>query len=187
MVHSEPGAGTSFEIYLPRAAEPAVERVPAPRTQTPSPPRATILLAEDDPEVRGSIERLLREGGHEVLSAPDGESALVVARGHAGPIDILITDVVMSGLGGGDLARRLGGERPETRVLFISGYHPDGTLPLGEDPAQWSEYLQKPVSFEALQRKIAALLAGGEGAVAVGEGGAVAGGAAVRKRPSTPT
>jgi CheY-like chemotaxis protein len=136
-------------------------RAPVPRSPTPAPPRAVILLAEDDPEVRASLERLLREGGHEVLSAPDGESAHAVSRAHVGPIDILITDVVMSGLGGGELARRLGSERPQTRVLFISGYHPDGTLPLGEDPTQWSEYLQKPVSFGALQRKIATLLAAG--------------------------
>jgi len=158
LVQSEPGSGTTFDIYLPRAAEVEAERPPPPRTRTPRPPRATILLAEDDPEVRVSIERVLRQGGHEVLTAAGGEEALSLSRGHAGSIQILITDLVMAGLGGNELARRLAAERPGLRVLFISGYHPEGAAAGGVDPARRIDYLQKPVTFEALQGRIASLL-----------------------------
>ena len=156
-VESEPGAGTEFKIYLPRTLEPLGDTeapAGAPRESRP----ATILLAEDEPDVRAVLERMLRLMGHEVLVAAGADEALALWRRHPRPLDLLVTDVVMAGRSGPELARLLAAELSGLRVLFISGYRADEALPAG-DPEHGVDYLPKPMSFEALQQKVAALLA----------------------------
>ncbi len=121
-VDSQIGHGTTFEIYLPvvgEAVETAVE-LPAPREFTGG--SQTILLTEDDGAVRRLARDVLASHGYNILEARDGDEALAIARGHSGPIDLLITDVVMPGLSGRELAVRLREERPHIRVLYTSGY-----------------------------------------------------------------
>jgi len=104
-----------------------------------------------------AIERVLLEAGHQVISAGGGSEALVRSRAHDGTIHLLVSDVVMPDLGGAELARRLITERPGLRVLFVSGYIPEGNL-LPDAPNQVVEYIAKPVTSERLQRKVATLL-----------------------------
>jgi signal transduction histidine kinase/ActR/RegA family two-component response regulator len=156
VVESEPGAGSCFKVYLPLS----IEAVPLDEPTSPGSSRGargTILLAEDDPDVRVVIERVLREANHEVLSAGGGREALERSRAHAGTIHLLVSDVVMPDLGGAELAKQLIAERPGLRVLFVSGYIPDSNL-LPNDPGQVVEYIAKPVTSDRLQRKVAALL-----------------------------
>ena len=158
-VTSSPGAGSRFTFSLPLTHAPAPgersrgrEVAPAHRT------RATILLAEDDSAVRTATERLLRHMGHNVLPADGGEQALNLARSFSGPIDLLITDLVMGELSGLDLAAKLALERPGLPVLLISGYswHPTPSVP----PDRWPhEFLQKPFSADLLEEKVSFLLA----------------------------
>jgi CheY-like chemotaxis protein len=156
-VESEPGAGTEFKVYLPRAFEQ-----PGDAELPPAPPvehrRATILLVEDEPGVRLVLERMLRRMGHEVLTAAGADEALALWRNHGRPIDLLVTDVVMAGRSGPELARLLVAESRALRVLFVSGYRADEVLP-ASDPSQGVDYLQKPMTYEALRQKVTALLA----------------------------
>jgi CheY-like chemotaxis protein len=155
-VESEPGAGTEFKVYLPQTSEEKWE-TEAQSPMASEPRRATILLAEDEPDVRSVVERMLRLMGHEVLVAASGDEAVELWRKHRRPIDLLVTDVVMAGRAGPELARLLTAELPRLRVLFISGYRADEALP-ASDPAHGMDYLQKPMTFEALHQKVTALL-----------------------------
>jgi PAS domain S-box-containing protein len=121
-VDSRVGFGTTFEIYLPVVHEPVEAAVPVPAAADASGGTQTILLAEDDGAVRRLTRDILAKRGYEVLDARDGDEALAVARQHPGAIDLLITDVVMPGVSGRDLASRLTLERPDLRVLYTSGY-----------------------------------------------------------------
>ena len=151
-VHSEPGQGSTFEVYLPRAdgvpkapAHAIAEEVPAGT--------ATILLVEDNAEVRQLTREILKGLGYLVLEAADSEAALLAARSHPHRIDLMVSDVVMPGLGGPELARRLAPLHPETRVLYISGYteHDIAERAL-RDPAV--AFLQKPFTPDELGRKV---------------------------------
>jgi signal transduction histidine kinase/CheY-like chemotaxis protein len=156
VVESELGAGSCFRVFLPLT----IEAIPADELSGPAPARSvrgTILLAEDDPDVRIVIERVLREAGHEVMSAGGGHEALARSRTHRGPIHLLVSDVVMPDLNGAELAKQLLIERPDLRVLFVSGFVPEGNL-LPAAPGQVVEYIAKPVTSDRLQRKVAALL-----------------------------
>jgi signal transduction histidine kinase/CheY-like chemotaxis protein len=157
VVESELGAGSCFRVFLPLTTE----AVSADELSGPAPARSergTILLAEDDPDVRIVIERVLREAGHEVLSAGGGHEALARSRTYRGTIHLLVSDVVMPDINGAELAKQLLIERPDLRVLFVSGFVPEGNL-LPAQPGQVVEYLAKPVTSDRLQRKVAALLA----------------------------
>ena len=157
-VDSQPGQGSRFKIYLPRASESEPDSS-QPESLIASPSvEATVLLAEDEPEVRAVTERMLRLGGYEVLTARDGAEALTRARSHPGAIHLLVTDVVMANLGGVELARRLELERPGLRVLFISGYSWDKGLP-PIDASRGIDYLEKPLTFDSLMRKVSQVLA----------------------------
>jgi two-component system, cell cycle sensor histidine kinase and response regulator CckA len=156
-VYSEPGHGTTFKIYLPRCEEPLDATVaPAPA----SAPRAgteTVLLVEDEPEVRRLVDRLLRMQGYTVLSAPSGAEAIAIANGHEAPIDVLVTDVIMPGMNGPDLARTLEHARPRMKVLYISGYTDTAIARHGIlDPGM--TLLSKPFTPDALARKMREVL-----------------------------
>jgi PAS domain S-box-containing protein len=153
-VYSEPGAGTSFKIYLPaveKPAEPPAGTVPAGH---PTPTGSeTILLVEDEPAVRAFASRVLAAQGYTVLEAPEAEAALALAATHPGPIELLVTDVVMPGLSGRELAERLVVDRPALRVLYMSGYaenHLGRSGTLAADIA----YLPKPFTADALARAV---------------------------------
>jgi CheY-like chemotaxis protein len=121
-VDSDVGRGTTFEIYLPVVNEPVVASVqPAPRIPSARGSQ-TILLAEDDAAVRRFARDVLKNHGYTVLDAGDGDEALEMARQYSEPIHALVTDVVMPGLSGRDLAVRLTADRPNVRVIYTSGY-----------------------------------------------------------------
>ena len=156
-VYSEPGQGTSFKVYLPRVTE-------APQPAPAAPTRAaalmgseTVLLVEDDEMVRNLARRMLEARGYTVLSASRGEDALGVVERHDGPIDLLVTDVVMPGMSGRSVAQRLLGLRPGLKVLYLSGYTDDAIVRHGMlEPG--IAFLQKPFSADALARKVREVL-----------------------------
>ena len=153
---SRPGHGTEVTIHLPRvAAAPEVE----PEADLPSLPSAsaTLLFAEDEPVVRELTSRFLEFAGFRVLVARDGQEAVDRGLAHDGPLDVLITDVVMPRLGGREVAARLRAARPGLRVLFISGYAEDADELPAIDGHE-SAFLQKPYRPEILIARVRALL-----------------------------
>ena len=156
-VYSELGHGTTFKIYLPRVNE-AVE-AGTPRDQPKEAPRGTetVLLVEDAAAVRAVTRQVLDRLGYAVLEAPDGKAALHLATRHRGPIQLLLTDVVMPELGGRQLAEQLRSLRPELKVLYVSGYMDDAVVRHGVLEAGIA-YLQKPFTPDTLARKVRAVL-----------------------------
>jgi PAS domain S-box-containing protein len=160
-VYSEPGRGTTFKIYLPRVVEGA--QTPSDRPTEAAVPAArgseTLLLVEDETEVRELVRYILAAQGYRVLAAEDGVDALQVAQDHEGPIHLLITDVVMPRLSGKALADQLRSSRPKMRVLFTSGYTDNAIVHHGvldEDV----HFLSKPFELEALVRRVREVLDG---------------------------
>jgi PAS domain S-box-containing protein len=148
-VSSRPGAGTSFVLYFPVQDAPKAQAAVAQPASTPAPERAPlILVAEDEPAVRAVAERCLVQRGYRVASAKDGEAALALAR-QLTDIDLLLTDVVMPGMNGRQLADAMRGMHPETPVLFMTGYTDDITLRLGIETHQ-VRILSKPFTPEGL-------------------------------------
>jgi CheY-like chemotaxis protein len=152
-VISEPGAGASFKIYLPK-----VEVAADPQKQSTDLPVSlhgmeTVLLVEDETSLRELSRHLLELCGYSVLEAENGEEALKKSQGHRGVIHLLLTDVVMPGMSGRILADQLVRHRPETRVVYMSGY--TGQT-VGEHGvlAEGSFFLPKPFTRDALARKI---------------------------------
>src|SRR6266851_4279923 len=151
-VYSELGRGASFKIYLPRIETP-VTTPAGPQKGGAARGNETVLVVEDEPAVLTLSRRALEAQGYVVLAASDAAAALRVVERHGGTIHLLLTDVVMPGLSGRDLADRLAAQRPGIRVLYMSGYPGDavvqhGTLPSG------SAFLQKPFSPDGLARKV---------------------------------
>jgi CheY-like chemotaxis protein len=131
---SQVGVGTSFDVYFPAVDEPVDERVPVERPRSVTGGTETVLLAEDDGAVRQLVSIALRQYGYTVVEARDGEDALRLARSDRHRvIHLLITDIVMPGLSGPELAARLAKERPEIRVLYTSGYAETITMRDGVD------------------------------------------------------
>ncbi len=131
-IESAPGQGTTFAVYLPAAAGAGRRRVGAIEAETsPNGGSETVLLVEDEDVVRAIALRVLADNGYHVLEARSGEEALRVAGGHGGRIDLLVTDVVMSGMNGRELADQLLELRPDTRVLYMSGYTEDVVIQRG--------------------------------------------------------
>jgi PAS domain S-box-containing protein len=151
-VHSEPGRGSNFKIYLPRIAAPAGP-APAPAKSGPGRGTETILVVEDEPAVLALSRRALEAQGYVVLAASDPSAAMRLVELHGGTIHLLLTDVVMPGLSGRVLADRLAARRPGIRVLYMSGYPGDAVVQHGELPPG-SAFLQKPFSPDALARKV---------------------------------
>ena len=155
-VYSEPGRGTTFRIYLPRV-QSAAEPAPSPAPQPRSPGRETALLVEDDVGVRRVTVRMLQHYGYRVLEASGGDEAIALAATHPGPIELLITDVVMPGMGGRELADRLLELRPGIAVLFVSGYTENAIVHHGVLD-RGVAFLQKPFTPGALQARVRQIL-----------------------------
>jgi CheY-like chemotaxis protein len=161
-VYSEPGHGTTFKVYFPKvggAAETLPPQRPAPESVRGS---ETLLLAEDDDRVRAVAAQILRRHGYVVLEAVNAADALVVAEKQEWNIDLLLTDVVMPGQSGRLLAERLQRQRPETRVLYLSGYTDDAILQHGLLTSGVA-FLQKPFTPDSLARKVRDILDGRRG------------------------
>jgi hypothetical protein len=169
-VYSEPGQGTTFKIYLPRADVPAVKaEPPAPSSELPR-GSETILLVEDEASLRELVRECLEASGYVVLEALHGADALERSERHAAPVHLLMTDVVMPGMNGRELAERLRASRPEIRVLYMSGYTDDAVVlhgVLAEDMA----FLQKPFTAEALARTVRLVLDSAPGSRSGGQRG----------------
>jgi CheY-like chemotaxis protein len=156
-IESEPGKGTTVRMFLPRLAGKApVEQAPErPAFLLDSAP--TILLVEDDHDVRAYVVEILRDMHFQVLEAHDADSALGLLERNDVRLDLLLTDVVLPGLNGSQLAQEIKRRQPDVRVLFMSGYAPDAIVQLGQvEPG--AELIQKPVTQQMLAQRIRAVL-----------------------------
>ena len=150
---SEIGRGTTFRVFLPRVEEPVSEIAERKAAPPIHPGDETVLLVEDEPEVRSLVQRILKTQGYTVVTAANPDEAVAVAREFKGVIQLLVTDVVMPGMSGLQLAERLLPTRPHMRVLFVSGYTDDAMGPQGIlEPGK--AFLQKPFTPNALAQKI---------------------------------
>jgi PAS domain S-box-containing protein len=156
-VASELGRGTTFTIFLPREEE-AVAGAPVDTGRRLRTTARTVLVVDDEPEVLELASEILRRVGYTVLEATDGASALEVAGRHEGPIHLLVTDMVMPGLSGRDLAERLCALRASLRVLFISGYVQDASARAAL-ASERSAFVAKPFTPELLTDRVRELLA----------------------------
>jgi len=152
-VYSELGKGTSFKVYLPLVKEPLPTRKSSPSLLTMPQGKETVLLVEDEDAVRELARHALQSCGYSVLEASDGLQAVQAARDHKGPIDLLVSDVVMPHLGGRQLAERLAAVRPGMKVLFLSGYTADAVIRHGVLEADYA-FLQKPFTPTSLAKKV---------------------------------
>jgi PAS domain S-box-containing protein len=156
-VYSELGQGTTFKIYLPREEEPLEEiREKVVNGELPL-GSETVLVAEDEEEVRKLVVRILEKQGYKVLEASQGEEALFISKKHEEPIHLLVTDVVMPGMSGRDLSERLTSLRPEIKILYMSG-HSDSAIIHHGVLERGVNLLQKPFTPEALARKVREVL-----------------------------
>jgi two-component system cell cycle sensor histidine kinase/response regulator CckA len=156
-VYSELEKGTCFKIYLPRVDE-QVERVNPVHAVSEAPKgTATILLTEDEQDVREVAREFLESGGYAVMEARDGEEALGLVQKHEGAINLLVTDMIMPGMTGRELAARLKEQRPGLRILYMSGYSEQAASEsLQSDPSM--RLLTKPFSRLAILRAVHELL-----------------------------
>jgi len=156
-VYSEPGMGSTFHVYLPGAGEIGIEVQETARAEPARGGTETILVVEDEGAVRALAVDVLQSLGYRVLTAGNGVEALEVAAGHPGEIHLLVTDVVMPQMGGGELSQRLVSERPGLRVLYVSGY-PDDTMVRHGVLERGSVLLQKPFVLADFVAKVREVL-----------------------------
>ena len=156
---SEPGCGTTFRIYLPRVADPADSPRVDKHAQAAAGGSETVLLVEDEESVRELVRETLKTRGYRVIEASDGIAGMRVSEEYPGNIEILITDVVMPGMSGRELAKRVAAARPNIRVLYLSGYTEDAIIHEGAlEPG--TGFLQKPFTLQVLARKVREVLQG---------------------------
>lgn len=155
VVESRSGEGSCFEIYFPvqHPAEQIEEQTRIFRETKVNKVVAslTVLLADDEPSLRGAVAEYLRGVGHVVLESQSAHEALELARSYAGTIDVLLTDVIMPGMRGTELAQEMRQVRPEVQVIFISGYAQ--TLPEAQIP-RGATFLQKPFRLASLAEQL---------------------------------
>jgi PAS domain S-box-containing protein len=157
-VYSEQGLGTVFKVYLPRIDDATASTI-AKQSQETNEPRGTetILLVEDEEVVRGLTRKILMQAGYSVLDAKGGDEAIRLCQAHAGPIDLLLTDVVMPEISGKEVADRLLELRPSIRVLYMSGYTDEAIVQHGVLDAN-VKFIQKPFTWVGLTRKVREVL-----------------------------
>jgi CheY-like chemotaxis protein len=156
-VYSEPGKGTTFKCYFPLADMSAVEQVVLRNGVTDLEGTETIMVVEDEPMVRKLAVKALKRHGYSVLEAEEGRACLDTLRDHEGPLDLLLSDVVMPGMNGRELYREVKGLFPGARVLFMSGYTENivthqGVLDEG------IPFIQKPFSVQDLATRVRVVL-----------------------------
>ena len=156
---SEVAQGTTFRIYLPQVEDAADITGPAKTVSAETGGSETVLLVEDEESVRQLVRETLESKGYIVMEAGNGEEGLKIADSHNGPIHMMITDVVMPGISGRELAKRLMQVRPETKILYLSGYTEDAIVHQGVLETG-TAFLQKPFTLQTLSRKVREVLRG---------------------------
>jgi two-component system cell cycle sensor histidine kinase/response regulator CckA len=163
-VESEPGRGSTFTVYLGAvqsvAGPSAVSGYASPRALPARQGAETVLFAEDDPAMRELVVEFLEQGGFTVIEASDGRQAFDLAGSHAGPIDLLLTDVAMPEMTGPELARELTSARRDLKVLLVSGCSDDALQPY-KPGMHGVPFLAKPFTSERLLRKVREVLDAG--------------------------
>jgi DNA-binding NtrC family response regulator len=156
MVYSEPHVGSTFKVYLPQVDEPP--NVPLQReASTGRPATETVLLLEDEDLVRSAVQRILKSRGYRVLATRTPEEARDACESHRGEIDLLLSDVVLPGVSGPDIAKELVSLRPNLKVVFMSGFTDHGIVRQGLlDPGV--HFIQKPFAPAVLAKKVRAVL-----------------------------
>jgi two-component system cell cycle sensor histidine kinase/response regulator CckA len=160
-VTSQPSRGTTFEVYLPETEDAASSHPPAPKPELLH-GAETILLVEDEPQVRAVTKRILAKHGYRVLDAASGPDALHLAHRFEGAIDLLLTDVVMPKMSGRELAERLASRVPLCRTIFMSGYTDDAVLRHGVLNSEVA-FIQKPITTDALLARVREVLSSSKG------------------------
>jgi CheY-like chemotaxis protein len=155
-VYSEPGRGTTFKVYLPAVDEEAPAAPSAPEEELAR-GSETVLVVEDEGALGEILTECLTSNGYQVLQAQHGLAAMEVAERHPGPIHLLLTDVVMPGMGGPEVARQLTARRPDMKVLYMSGYTDDAVVVHGVRTVDMP-FLEKPFTAEGLARKVREVL-----------------------------
>ena len=156
--YSELGRGTTFKIYLPMVTQAVKEKYARPERRRISARGAeTILLVEDEKAVRMMIRKTLQSKGYTVLEAQHGQEALSICEDYSGPIHLMVTDVVMPLMSGKELAEQLAPQRPEMKVLYMSGY-PDNSIVQHGVLEPGTEFLQKPFTLNTLEAKVREIL-----------------------------
>ena len=163
-VASTPGAGTAFQVYLPRTTRDIAVNKPAATAPGSARETGTLLVVDDDARIRGMLEKALTRSGYTEIVDSDEKDALARFQRYAGPVDLLVTDVVMPGASGVELYRSLALTRPDLRVLYVSGYARDGVERHGIiEPG--AAFLQKPFTAAALVGKVREALNARRGAI----------------------
>jgi two-component system cell cycle sensor histidine kinase/response regulator CckA len=158
-VESEPGRGTTFKVYFPLVADGARPHAPRSAHRAPRPDSAIVLLVEDEGQLRRLVANVLGKSGYRVLEAAGPKEALALARDHAAPIDLLLTDVVMPHMSGKALADRLTAERPGIRVLYTTGYAESTIVEQGVLQGD-VHLLPKPFTLDELLTTVRTVIAG---------------------------
>ena len=156
LVSSQPGKGTSFKIYLPRVGATGQQAIPRELSVIAAKPELaleTILLVEDESSLRNLSRQFLEDQGYTVLEAAEGAAAIQICNSHPGLIHLLLTDLIMPGINGRELARRVRALRPETKVLYMSGYT-ENVIAHNAILEEGSVLLQKPLSLSTLRTKV---------------------------------
>jgi two-component system cell cycle sensor histidine kinase/response regulator CckA len=162
---SEPLRGVTFTIFLPYCEPPAKEPLrpieqavePAAQPAPEAPPAPTILVVEDEAGIRGLVRKILKREGYNVLEAGNGEEAIAIAAAQRVPVDLLVTDVMLPGVGGRELAERIREALPDVKVLYVSGYTDDADVLAAKFPPG-ARFLQKPFTLSVLVGQVRASL-----------------------------